>query len=98
MKMSATEKQVKLLKSLGIKHEEDISVKDASKLISEKLGNQGNKSSGNAKVDITSYYVSYAKDLLIELIKLERYKDIAPLVIMEEAIECIKLAINGFKD
>jgi len=105
---NATDKQISYAKVLGVDVSQ-MSKEQASTVIDGLKTAKGlgyaHKSSEMPKetpakqkyFDTSSYYVSYAKDLVIAMLDNEKFKGIAPDLLMENAINCIKQAKEAFK-
>lgn len=97
----ATDKQMALMVQLGIPYTEGTTKKEAIKLIGEKMG-KGPKTTNESKPvskksDNSSYYVAYAKDLVIAMLPQERFKTYGLSQLMNDAIEAIEKAKEKFE-
>lgn len=97
--MEATDKQKSFMDSLGIQYDANVSKQDAKLMIDRKLG----KLSSTPKAEspkqpnqTASYYVAYAKDLVIAMMSQERYAAMSTDVLMTMAIDTIKQAQRAF--
>ena len=109
---NATDKQKNFMISLGIDFDDDISIETAKYLINQKVGDKSAKTEtikpkdfGIAKkeykpYDTSSYYVAYAKDIFVAMItKMDVPKEPGTYdMLMDKAIQLVKLAQNEFKN
>jgi len=95
----ATDKQIKFAKSLGIENAEQFSKQALREMIDKKLVDKPKQEKPAEKpkiqsYDTTSYYVAYAKDILVAMISLGNTPDGKQEItaLMKDCIDAVKMA------